>query len=84
MNGIIEIVKREEPPSTERPNPPLTGEYKRVSYIRKAAPLPTKGLRQQLIPIKLENYTDEDIQRIQDWINHYPRAIHGWKCSEEV
>lgn len=27
----------------------------------------------------LSNYTKEDIQALQDWMNHYPRKCLGWK-----
>ena len=27
--------------------------------------------------------TDEDVQRVQDWINHYPRNILGWCCAAD-
>lgn len=32
----------------------------------------------------IEQYTNADIQRIQDWINDYPRGIHGFLSANEV
>ncbi|GHV08994.1 hypothetical protein FACS1894217_12380 [Clostridia bacterium] len=32
----------------------------------------------------IENYTVADIQRIEDWINDYPRQILGWKHSAQL
>lgn len=29
-------------------------------------------------------YSDEEIRRIQEWINNYPRKIFGWKSSREM
>ncbi len=31
-----------------------------------------------------DDKTDEDIQMIEDWINNYPREIHGWKSSDTM
>jgi IS30 family transposase len=31
----------------------------------------------------IENYTDEEVQRIETWINNYPRKIFGWATSAE-
>ena len=28
--------------------------------------------------------TEEDIQRVEDWINDYPREMFGWKTSGEL
>jgi len=32
----------------------------------------------------IHNYTDEDINRIQHWMNNYPRKILGYKTSNQV
>jgi IS30 family transposase len=32
----------------------------------------------------IENYTDEEIQRIETWINDYPRKIFDWGTSAEM
>jgi IS30 family transposase len=32
----------------------------------------------------IENYTDEEIQGIENWINNYPRKIFKWRSSAEV
>jgi IS30 family transposase len=31
----------------------------------------------------IENYTDDDVKEINDWINGYPRKIFGWATSAE-
>lgn len=28
--------------------------------------------------------TDEELQRIEDWVNNYPRKIHGYKTANEM
>ncbi|MDD3169428.1 MAG: IS30 family transposase [Eubacteriales bacterium] len=28
--------------------------------------------------------TDEELQRIEDWVNNYPRRIHGYKTANEM
>lgn len=36
---------------------------------------------------KGENFddrTEDDIQRVEDWINDYPREMFGWKTSGEL
>ncbi|MDW7730794.1 MAG: IS30 family transposase, partial [Bacillota bacterium] len=32
----------------------------------------------------IDDYTDEDIQRIEHWINNYPRRIFGYRSSNEM
>ena len=32
----------------------------------------------------IENYSEQDIQRIQDWMNRYPRKILDYKCSDDL
>lgn len=32
----------------------------------------------------IENYSEQDIQRIQDWMNRYPRKIFDYKCSDDL
>lgn len=31
-----------------------------------------------------DGYTEEEIREIQDWINNYPRRIHGFKSAAEM
>lgn len=31
-----------------------------------------------------EDMTHEQVQALEDWINQYPRRIHGWKCAEDL
>ena len=28
--------------------------------------------------------TDEDIAKIEEWINNYPRKIHGYRSAKEL
>jgi transposase, IS30 family len=32
----------------------------------------------------IDDYTDEDIQRIEHWINNYPRRIFGYRSSNDM
>ena len=32
----------------------------------------------------IENYSTEEIQQIEDWINHYPRKILNYRCSDAL
>ena len=32
----------------------------------------------------IEDYSEQDIQRIQDWMNRYPRKILDYKCSDDL
>jgi len=32
----------------------------------------------------LENYTDEDIMRIEEWINNYPRRIFRGRAAVDM
>lgn len=32
----------------------------------------------------LSQYSDEDVKRIEDWVNHYPRGVLGFATSEEL
>ena len=32
----------------------------------------------------IEGYSEQDIQRIQDWMNRYPRKILDYKCSDDL
>lgn len=34
--------------------------------------------------IKIENYTDQYIQDVADWLNNYPRGIFGFKTSRDL
>ena len=31
-----------------------------------------------------DNKTEEEIREIEDWINHYPRKIHGYRTAAEL
>lgn len=31
-----------------------------------------------------EELTDEQVQSLEDWVNRYPRKIHGWKSAEDL
>lgn len=31
-----------------------------------------------------EDLTDEQVQALEDWVNRYPRKIHGWRCAEDM
>lgn len=31
-----------------------------------------------------ESLTDEQVQSLEDWVNNYPRKIHGWRCAEDI
>jgi len=31
-----------------------------------------------------ENLTDEQVQSLEDWVNRYPRRIHGWRSAEDL
>lgn len=31
-----------------------------------------------------DDWTEDDIQRVEDWINDYPREMFGWKTSGEL
>ncbi len=44
------------------------------------------GMIRRFIPksTKIEPYSQQDLQRIADWINDYPRAIFGGRSSREV
>lgn len=32
----------------------------------------------------ISKLTDEELQRIEDWVNNYPRRIHGYKTANEM
>ncbi|MEG0649645.1 MAG: IS30 family transposase, partial [Oscillospiraceae bacterium] len=32
----------------------------------------------------ISKYTNKDIQRIENWINSYPRKLFHWQCSDEL
>jgi IS30 family transposase len=32
----------------------------------------------------LGQLSDEELQRIEDWVNNYPRRIHGYKTANEM
>lgn len=40
----------------------------------------------RLIPkgSNIAHYTPKEIQRVQDWVNSYPREILGYRTSEEL
>lgn len=42
------------------------------------------GMIRRKIPkgTPMENYTDNDIANIQNWMNTYPRKIHNYSCAE--
>jgi IS30 family transposase len=31
-----------------------------------------------------DNITESQVQIIEDWVNQYPRKLHGWRSSEEL
>ena len=31
-----------------------------------------------------DSYTQKDIDRIEEWINNYPRRLFGYQSSEEL
>lgn len=43
-------------------------------------------LIQRFIPkgTDISKFTQKEIQRIEHWVNNYPRRIHGYKTANEV
>ena len=46
----------------------------------------TRRFLKNAIPkgVNFDNKTEEEIANIENWINTYPRKIHGWSSAEKM
>lgn len=55
------------------------------SYERGSNEVANKMIRRHIPKgTNFDEKTDKEIQKIEDWINNYPRRIHDYKTSEEL
>lgn len=55
------------------------------SYERGSNEVANKMIRRHIPKgASFDEKTDKEIQKIEDWINNYPRRIHDYKTSEEL